>query len=104
MSKKSEITLLDSGVFLALNMLYPNVKDYDTSVESMIESGSPVLPTEEQFYDNDTPIHIYKSFDFKNMPVDPSAIKASMNYVEPSPVNSAPVVNSNTVENVSQSV
>ena len=104
MAKLKKNNILDFGTFLMLNMLYPNVKDYDTSVESMIESGSPVLPTEEQFYDNDTPIHIYKSFDFKNMPVDPSAVKASMNYVEPSPVNSAPVVNSNSVENVPQSV
>lgn len=85
MSKKSSNLLMDNATFLMLNMLYPNVKDYDTSVESMIESGSPVLPTEEQYYDNDTPIHIYKSFDFKNMPVDPSAVKASMQYVEPSP-------------------
>ena len=87
---KSNNVLLEQSVFNQLQLLYPNVPDYDTSVKSMIESSTPVLPTEEQYYDNETPIHIFKSFDFKNMPVDPSQIKSSMNYVPPVPTPSAP--------------
>ena len=83
--------MLSQEVFNQLSLLYPNVPTYDTSVKSMIEQGTPVLPTDEQFYDNDTPIHIYKSFDFNSMSIDPSVLKSSMNYVEPSPVNSQPV-------------
>lgn len=82
--------LLEQSVYNQLQLLYPNVPDYDTSVKSMIESSTPVLPTEEQYYDNETPIHIFKSFDFKNMPVDPSQIKSSMQYVPPVPTPSAP--------------
>ena len=82
--------LLSQPVYNQLQLLYPNVPDYDTSVKSMIESSTPVLPTEEQYYDNETPIHIFKSFDFKNMPVDPSQIKSSMQYVPPVPTPSAP--------------
>ena len=89
MAKSSNI-LLSQPVYNQLQLLYPNVPDYDTSVKSMIESSTPVLPTEEQYYDNETPIHIFKSFDFKNMPVDPSQIKSSMNYVPPVPIPSAP--------------
>lgn len=87
---KSNNVLLEQSVFNQLQLLYPNVPDYDTSVKSMIESSTPVLPTEEQYYDNETPIHIFKSFDFKNMPVDPSQIKSSMNYVPPVPTPSVP--------------
>lgn len=87
---KSNNVLLEQSVYNQLQLLYPNVPDYDTSVKSMIESSTPVLPTEEQYYDNETPIHIYKSFDFKNMPVDPSQIKSSMHYVEPVPTPPAP--------------
>lgn len=87
---KSNNILLEQSVYNQLQLLYPNVPDYDTSVKSMIESSVPVLPTEEQYYDNETPIHIFKSFDFKNMPVDPSQIKSSMQYVPPVPTPSAP--------------
>lgn len=89
MAKLSNV-LLSQPVYNQLQLLYPNVPDYDTSVKSMIESSTPVLPTEEQYYDNETPIHIYKSFDFKNMSLDPSQIKSSMQYVEPVPTPSAP--------------
>lgn len=82
--------------FAALTM--PNVPVYDTSVKHMIESQTPVLPLEDQYYDNETPIHIYKDFDFKNMPLDPSALAHARNYVPPipdpgSPQIAQPVVN-----------
>lgn len=73
-------------------LMIPQVTVYDTSVKNLMQTSQPVLPLEEQFYDNDTPIHIYKSFDFKNMPMDPSALNHARNYVEPTPQPSAPVV------------
>lgn len=101
MSKKNTINKLqfDNKEKSLLNLIFPIVANYDTSVKSMIESGTPVLPTEEQFYDNDTPIHIYKSFDFKNMSMDPSALERSRNYVA-SPEHSE--VSSNSSQDVAQ--
>lgn len=82
-------TNLDVRIFSAL--MCPDVPVRDTSVKTLMETSQPVLPLEEQYYDNDTPIHIYKSFDFKNMPMDPSALNHARNYVEPSSQPSAPV-------------
>lgn len=86
-------------------MVMPDVPVYDTSVKNLMQTSQPVLPMEEQFYDNDTPIHIYKSFDFKNMPMDPGALSHARNYVAPvpepiNPVAAQPVVNA--PENVQQ--
>lgn len=96
MSKKtkSNVMQFDNKEKSLLNLIFPIVANYDTSVKSMIESGTPVLPTEEQFYDNETPIHIYKSFDFKNMSMDPSALERSRNYVAPTPEPSQSVQSS----------
>lgn len=80
----------DFKIFSAL--MCPDVPVRDTSVKTLMETSQPVLPLEEQYYDNDTPIHIYKSFDFNNMPMDPSALIHARNYVEPIPQSSAPVV------------
>lgn len=74
------------------SLMCPDVPVRDTSVKTLMETSQPVLPLEEQYYDSDTPIHIYKSFDFKNMPMDPSAIIHARNYVEPSAQPSDPVV------------
>ena len=73
------------------SLMCPEVPVRDTSVKTLMETSQPVLPLEEQFYDSDTPIHIYKSFDFKNMPMDPSALNHARNYVEPTPQPAAPV-------------
>lgn len=80
------------------SLFMPEVPIVDTSVKTLMQTSTPVLPLEEQFYDNDTPIHIYKSFDFKNMPLDPSALQHARNYVAPfsapeNPQISQPVVN-----------
>lgn len=80
----------DVKIFSAL--MCPDVPVRDTSVKTLMETSQPVLPMEEQFYDSDIPIHIYKSFDFKNMPMDPSALNHARNYVEPVSQPSAPVV------------
>lgn len=94
-----ELNLYKSRDFRNFVALYmPSVPIVDTSVKTLMQTSTPVLPLDEQYYDNDTPIHIYKSFDFKNMPMDPSALNHARNYVEPSavpdnPVISQPVVN-----------
>lgn len=79
----------DVKIFSAF--MCPDVPVRDTSVKTLMETSQPVLPLEEQYYDNDVPIHIYKSFDFKNMPMDPSALNHARNYVEPTPQPSAPI-------------
>ena len=86
-------------------LMIPDVPVYDTSVKNLMQSQQPVLPMEEQFYDNDTPIHIYKSFDFKNMPMDPNALSHARNYVAPVPNPTNPVVSqpvANAPENAVQ--
>lgn len=80
-------------------MYMPDVPVVDTSVKTLMQSSTPVLPLEEQFYDNDTPIHIYKSFDFKNMPMDPSALAHARNYVAPTPEPENPVISQPVVNN-----
>lgn len=89
-------TNLDVRIFSSL--MCPDVPVRDTSVKTLMETSQPVLPLEEQYYDSDTPIHIYKSFDFKNMPMDPSALIHARNYVEPNlqpsdPLGAQEVVN-----------
>lgn len=80
-------------------MYMPDVPVVDTSVKTLMQTSTPVLPLEEQFYDNDTPIHIYKSFDFKNMPMDPSALAHARNYVAPTPAPENPVIAQPVVNN-----
>lgn len=83
------------------NILFPVVPIVDTSVKSMIEQGTPVAPVESQFLDQESPLHIFKSFDFKNMPKDPHALNNARSYVPPvkdtvpvqTPVNAQPVEN-----------
>lgn len=84
-------------------ILFPQVPVVDTSVKSMIEQGTPVAPVESQFMDQESPLHIFKSFDFKNMPKDPHALNNARSYVPPATKDPAPVqtpVISQPVENV----
>ena len=87
------------------NILFPVIPVVDTSVKSMIEQGTPVSPVESQFLDQESPLHIYRSFDFKNLPKDPHALNHARSYVPPAPSKeSAPVQSPGTpspVENVS---
>lgn len=72
-------------------ILFPVVPVVDTSVKSMIEQGTPVAPVESQFFDQESPLHIFKSFDFKNMVKDPHALNHARSYVpqkDPAPVQS----------------
>lgn len=90
-----------------LNILFPVVPVIDTSVKAMLEQGTPVAPIESQFFDQETPLHIYKSFDFNNMPKDPHALNAARNYKPSDPVPAQQPVtanNNNNVEPVAQSV
>lgn len=75
------------------NILFPSVPVVDTSVQSMLEQGTPVAPVESQYFDTETPLHIFKSFDFKNMPKDPHAIKQAQKYVPPAPSEPIPQAN-----------
>lgn len=99
-----ELNLYRSRDFRNFASMYmPEVPIVDTSVKTLMQTSTPVLPLEEQYYDNDTPIHIYKSFDFKNMPMDPSALLHARNYVAPSPAPENPVISQpvvNQPENV----
>lgn len=80
-----------------LSILFPIVPVIDTSVKSMLEQGTPVAPIESQYFDQETPLHIYKSFDFKNMPKDPHAINAARSYKQPAPPVETPVTPTQTV-------
>lgn len=71
------------------NILFPVVPIVDTSVKSMIEQGTPVAPVESQFLDQESPLHIFRSFDFKNMPKDPHALNNARRYTPPKPVEPA---------------
>lgn len=82
-------------------ILFPQVPVVDTSVKSMIEQGTPVAPVESQFMDQESPLHIFKSFDFKNMPKDPHALNIARSYVPPATQDPAPV-QSPVINNVEQ--
>ena len=91
--KKDNLNFYKSPDFRAYASMYmPDVPVRDTSVKTLMETSQPVLPMEEQYYDNDTPIHIYKSFDFKNMPMDPSALHHARSFVAPQAQPAAPVI------------
>lgn len=89
------------------NILFPSVPVIDTSVKAMLEQGTPVSPIESQFFDQESPLHIYKSFDFNNMPKDPHALNAARNFKPSEPVPAQkPVISkdSSNAESVAQSV
>lgn len=77
------------------NILFPSIPYVDTSVKSMLEQGTPSLPLDAQFLDQESALHIYKSFDLNNIAKDPTQLKHARNF-KPSVETQPTIINNNT--------